>query len=40
MNRLPTTALEVIEQDIEGIDSFNSTSGYGTTRILFSEEEI
>jgi ureidoglycolate amidohydrolase len=40
MNRLPNTSKETIQRDIDAIDMFNSTPGYGTTRILFTDEEL
>jgi len=40
MTQQMRASLVSIQQDIETIDSFNSTPGYGTTRILFTAEEV
>lgn len=38
--KIPTAKAQNIQKDIDAIDSFNASPEYGTTRILFTEEEI
>lgn len=40
INKIPAASRLNIEKDIDIIDRFNSTLGEGTTRILFTKEEI